>query len=303
MNKKIKIVFIILVIFVIAFILINIKNYKIYKILSDEYTPKYYINELYQSKEINYRMLLDKKEKQIYDLIIQNLIDFKNNFTISLSEYDYSHSYLYLDKVSKIIDTISMDHPELIQIGFISSSIQRGTKDVVINCTYIMDEKEYVDKVEEIKVIINQIKEETSDLDEFSKVKYVYDYIGKKNVYGNPNDPIGQSAYSAFSNNISPVCAGYAKASQIIFSNIGIKSVLVFGDANYALFLGNSHAWNHVAIESKFYLYDVTYSSPGTQNNEKDFYRGFLMKDISSHTPWYKKATPRLNGRKHVNNV
>lgn len=301
MNKKLKILTFFISVFIIIFILMNIKNYKINNILNDnEYIPKHYINELYSSKEINYKMNLDKKERKIYDELINRIINFESEFTISLSEYDYSYPYLYLDKISKIVYAIGMDHPELIQLGRISSSIDRSgnSKNVLINCGYVISKEEYLDKIEEITVIIEDIKNNTSNLDEYSKIKYVYDYIGKNNVYGDPNDPMGQSAYSAFNTNLSPVCAGYAKASQIIFYNIGIKSVLVFGDSNYALFLGRPHAWNHVSIDGKFYLYDVTLS--GSINKENNFYSGFLIKDKSKHTPWNKKSTPRLNGYKYA---
>ena len=89
----------------------------------------------------------------------------------------------------------------------------------------------------------------------------LYDFIGKSNQYGDIEDLRAQSAYSAFSSNLSPVCAGYSKASEILFNNIGIKSLLIHGESEYALFLGIPHAWNIVSIDESFYLYDVTMSS------------------------------------------
>ena len=106
---------------------------------------------------------------------------------------------------------------------------------------------------------------------------------------------MGQSAYSAFNKGLSPVCAGYSKASQILFSNIGINSLLIFGDAEYALFLGDAHAWNVVEIDKKYYLYDVTMSS---NLDGKEFYRGFLIDD-NDHKPWNKNASPYLAGKNH----
>ena len=160
-----------------------------------------------------------------------------------------------------------------------------------------MSYTEYTKNIEKIKEIIKKVKNETNNLNEYDKVKYVYDYIGKNNKYGNPKDGISQSAYSAFNNNLSPVCAGYAKASQILFNNIQVKSLLIYGDSKYALFIGAAHAWNVISIESKFYIYDVTMSS-GEANSE--FYKGFLIDD-KDYSPSYKKTYPYLNGRKYKN--
>ena len=291
MNKLLKIVITVLVIFITIFLFRSIKNYKITKLLEDDYEPKYYINELYKSKEINYRMLLDNNEKKLYEEIIENMINFKNSFKVDMKEYDFNYDSLYFDKINEVTNIILMDHPELIHVGIVSMSKEKGSTTVTISPKYLMTRNEYLNNIEEIKVIINKVKKDTKDLDEYEKVKYVYDYIGKSNTYGNVKDYMGQSAYSAFNKELSPVCAGYSKASQILFNNIGINSLLVFGDAKYALFLGDAHAWNNVEIDGKYYLYDVTMSS----NLEgKEFYRGFLIDD-KDHSPWNKKSVPNLS--------
>jgi len=301
MKKKLKIILPIFIIIAIIFAFTNIKNYRLTMLLNNDYIPKYYINNLYKSKEINYRLLLDEREKELYEEIIENIIDFKTNFSITLTNPKHENSYLNLDDINEIIKVIQMDHPELIQLGGISISTTKGSNKIDFNCIYVMNKDDYEKSVQKIKRIITEIEIATFNMDEYSKVKYVYDYIGEKNRYGDVNDWNGQSAYSAFSENLSPVCSGYAKASQIIFNNIGINSVLVFGDARYALFVGDNHAWNHVEIDGKYYLYDVTMSNSGKDHKDEKFYDGFLLKDTSKHSPWYKKATPYLNGKKYIN--
>lgn len=294
MNKVVKIIITVSIIFLMIFLLKGVKNYRIHKILESDYEPKYNINELYKSKEINYRMLLGKKEKNMYEEIIENIINFKTSFVVTMDNFDYNYDSLYFDKINEITNIIFMDHPELIHIGTFSMSKEKGNKKVTIRPSYLMSKDEYIKNIEEIKLIINKVKEDTKDLDEYEKVKYVYDFIGKRNTYGNVKDYMGQSAYSAFNKDLSPVCAGYSKASQILFSNIGINSLLIFGDAEYALFLGDAHAWNAVEIDKKYYLYDVTMSS----NLEgKEFYRGFLIDD-KGHKPCNKKVSPYLDEKK-----
>lgn len=299
MNKVVKIIITVSIIFLMIFLLKGVKNYRIHKILEADYEPEYYTNELYKSKEINYRMLLDKKEKNIYEKIIENVINFKTSFVVTMDNFDYSYDSLYFDKINEITNIILMDHPELIHIGIVSMSKERESSKVTIKPSYLMSKDEYTKNVEEIKLIINKVKEDTKDLDEYEKVKYVYNFIGKSNTYGNVKDYMGQSAYSAFNKDLSPVCAGYSKASQILFSNIGVNSLLIFGNAEYALFLGDAHAWNVVEINKKYYLYDVTMSS---NLDGKEFYRGFLIDD-EDHKPWNKKTSPYLDGKNYKNNI
>ena len=52
MNRVVKIIITVCIIFLIIFLLKGVKNYRIHKILEADYEPKYYINELYKSKEI-----------------------------------------------------------------------------------------------------------------------------------------------------------------------------------------------------------------------------------------------------------
>ena len=298
MNRIKKGIVLILIIVLAIFLFRAIKNYRITSYLTDDYIPKYVVNELYVSKEINYRLLLDNKEKAIYDTIIENYILFNSSFEVDMSAYDYKYASQYLEKAAEVVSAITMDHPELIHVGLVTLQTRMINGIVIITPSYVMTKDEYENNVKEIKKHIDIVKEVTKDFNEFEKVKYVYDYIGKSNSYGNTSDSRAQSAYSAFNENLSPVCAGYAKASQILFNNIGVDTLLISGEAEYALFIGTSHAWNVVKIESKYYLYDVTMSSGAY--SESDFYRGFLISG-SKHSPTYKKTYPYLNGYKYKN--
>ena len=281
-----KKVFRLLVIFFIIFFTIGIidyiisnKNKKIYSMLKDDYNQKYYINELYNSKEINYRLILDSKEKELYDFYIKKIMNFENNFIFDLSEYSYVYDYEYFNKISKINSVVMMDHLELIYFGYPEMSKQKNSKIVTVKIHYIMNKEEYLKNIKMIKNQIENIKNETINMDEYSKVKYVYEYIGKKNIYGNPKNPVSQSAYSAFSDNLSPVCAGYGRASQIIFNNIGVTSMLISGDLKSTWLTGDSHEWNVVKIKNKYYIYDVTQSSILKKTTGKISYVGFLTKN------------------------
>ena len=86
MSERKKLFLIVLSLIIIIFSIILLINFRINSYLSKEFISKYTINELYKSKEINYRLALDKKEKEIYETIIENFIEFNPNFEIDLSK-------------------------------------------------------------------------------------------------------------------------------------------------------------------------------------------------------------------------
>jgi len=291
MKKLLKFITIVLIIVFSIFLFRNIKNYKIHKILTDNYIAKYNINNLYSSKEINYRLVLDKKQKKIYETIIENLIEFKSSFIIQMNDYNYNAPAMYYNKFSDVMELVFLDHPELIYSTGATMSFNQITQTLTVSPIYTMSRNEYEKSLNKIHIIIQQVKNATRKMNEYEKVKYVYDYIGKNNSYGNPDDHMTHSAYAAFNHDLSPVCEGYARAAQILFNNIGINSLLVAGKAEYALFVGGGHSWNYVEIEKKYYLFDVTWSS-GLKGEA--FYNGFLS-NPKKHKPENKKTIPYIS--------
>ena len=158
MDKRKKGFLIILGLILIVGILFYSKNIRINTYLSKEYEPKYIINELYKSKEINYRVALDENEREIYEILIENFTQFKTGFGIDLAKYDYKYSSKYLQKVADVIGAVLMDHPELIQVGLVTLQIQSGSEMVIISPSYVITKEDYQNKIDEIKLIIEEVK-------------------------------------------------------------------------------------------------------------------------------------------------
>lgn len=297
MNKFFKILLIVTIIFSIVYF-IYFKNSNIEKYLYNDYVSKHKINELYNSKEINYRLLLDDNEKKLYDYYIEKIINFENKINIDMSSFNYSTEYMLFDKFSKINQALIMDHPEIIYFGYPSMST-KDKKTLNVNVSYALDKTQYKEALDDIQSQINKIKEDTKELNEYEKVKYVYEYLGYKNYYGNRKESISQSAYSAFSDKYSPVCAGYSRASQIIFNNIGITSFLISGKLKSNWFSGDSHEWNIVRIEDKYYNYDVTQSSIAKNTTGNISYYGLLNNNKGILSPTNKKTALNIDGNKY----
>lgn len=287
-----KVVFVLIIILVLIGVFVY-KDDKVDKMLKEEYTSKYKINDLYNSKEIAYRSL-SSDEAKIYDKIINEIINFNSKITINLSKYNYNNPYLNFNKLEEIIDAISIDHPELIYFGYPSLNVNGNSNKVNITIHYVMDENTYKNSINLIKDEIDKIKVSTKDMDEYEKIKYVYEYLGFKNNYGKINDPMAQSAYSAFDSKYSPVCAGYAKASELIFNNIGVTSLLTIGELKTGLFASGSHAWNIVKIKNKYYNYDVTQSS-GLKKDNNISHMGLLSIKKKNFVILYKNIVPNIS--------
>jgi len=300
-----KFIIFILLIVLCIFGFLYYKNHKIDSFISDDYEPKYIINDLYKSKEINYRFLLDENEKELYDIYIQKILNFESSFSIDFGDYEYEHFYEFSNKFSKINQALMMDHPEMFYFGYPSYSQGEDSNSLHIKINYSMNKQQYLNRINEIQKQIDSINEKTTNLTEYEKVLYVYEYLGNKNNYSIVTDAMSQSAYAAFSNSFSPVCAGYARASQLIFSNIGITSMLISGELKSNFIMGDNHEWNVVKIDNKYYNFDVTQSSILKTTTGKISYYGFLVEGNLS--PSYRKLSPYINGNDYdyyeINNL
>ena len=93
-------------------------------------------------------------------------------------------------------------------------------------------------------------------LSQIEQVMYVYKWIISYCNY-NINSAFNQEIDSVFVRRNS-VCTGYSKAAQYLFSLLGIKSQLVFGQLNNSLNTNDRHCWNIVRIYGDYYHLDVS---------------------------------------------
>lgn len=126
------------------------------------------------------------------------------------------------------------------------------------------------------------------------KVKKIHDYIINLASYDTLKKK--SSAYDLLINK-SSVCEGYALAAYRLFKEAGLESRIISGRGN-----GESHAWNLVKVEGKWYNIDLTWDDPVSRTGEAILsYKYFLKneKDFSDHerdqafrTKEFKKAYP-----------
>lgn len=278
-HKFLTIVLILLAIFIYI-------NYTSMLEIQVDRSSKYYINDIYISNQRIYNNYLNKYEKKAYDQILDTIKKRKKKVNINLSDYpgkspsDIASLFVTADKA------LIQDHPELLQFGYISYGY--GDDRVNVSIHYSIDNP-IMEEINTLRIrkIINDIRLRTMNMSDKEKIKYVYEWIGENTYYDYTFMYMAknQSIYNVFIKG-NAVCAGFAKASQVIFQNIGIESMTAEGETT------GPHMWNIIKYEGKYYYYDSTVAAC-RKKGTKGFYDGLKqdeMKDYQlSNEKWYPK--------------
>ena len=247
----------------------------------------HYINDLYASDGRCYKCL-DKDEKKIYMKIVNNTKEYESDFTLYNNDYNSENVDELSSKVTKVYRAVLLDHPELMNYAGISWRWEGYTPDhinVKLSFAFQNKFKEYIGQLR-IQKIISDIKEDTKNMSEAEKVKYVYEWVGDNARYDYTFQSFSknQSIYNVFMKG-NAVCAGFAKASQVIFQNIGIESYDIDGNTT------GPHMWNVVKVDGKYYYYDSTVAAC-RKKTSPGYYDGLKTEHFESYQvnypEWYK---------------
>lgn len=245
-------------------------------LMTEEYkNSRSYINDLYVSNEYFKEKLLPEECYVLYDEFISDIKKGKTEGSISHDKKCYGN---YITAY----EAIYLDHPEFIAF---KSAKGWSYEDHVRTKYYHLNSLQTFLGTRRIERELDIIKKETKDMSDKEKIIYVYDYVASHQydrmfMYSDSN----QSAYSFFTKG-SSVCAGFAKASQIIFQNIGITSYLVMDE---------DHMWNYVEYEGKNYVFDATMGASFVNKNREGFYDGLGQTTVGSLTGLYPEYYPPI---------
>ena len=116
------------------------------------------------------------------------------------------------------------------------------------------------EKLKEVESIRDNIKLQLEGYSNFEKIRRVHDWLVENVEY----DVQAEYPYSI----IGPltegkaVCEGYARSFKYIMDELHIPCVLVSGTAINSSGDIESHAWNYVQLDNKWYAIDVTWDDP-----------------------------------------
>ena len=249
-------------------------------------TSKYYTNDIYISDQRIYNNYLNEYEKKAYDELLNAIKNRTKHIKVNLNKYNNeSPSTIagYFDTANR---AMMLDHPELLQYGYISYGY--GENRVNLSIHYSIDNP-IVEEINTLRIrkIINDIRLRTITMSDKEKIKYVYEWIGENTRYDYTFTYMAknQSIYNVFIKG-NAVCAGFAKASQVIFQNIGIESMAVEGETT------GPHMWNIIKYDGKYYFYDSTVAAC-REKGKTGFYDGLKQEEMKDHIisnpEWYPK--------------
>jgi transglutaminase-like putative cysteine protease len=130
--------------------------------------------------------------------------------------------------------------------------------------------------------------------DEYTTVKNIHDYLVLNIAY--PSSYSGDAVHTldyALNKGVC-VCDGYSKAFYFLCKASGIDAILLSGDAVNSSGNSESHAWNKVKINDKWYSIDVTWDDPfpDVPGQVKTNYFLITDKDISINHFWDNTGLP-----------
>lgn len=161
------------------------------------------------------------------------------------------------DRIEKAFSYVMLDHPEIFYItGYSFTKYMRGSQieKITLSGSYTMSKSEAMKKQTELEEYTKKCIEGYSGrVDDYEKVKYVYDYIIKNNEY-DMSAPNNQNILSVIESHRT-VCQGYAKSMQYILNKMGVFCILCEGIVKAT----ESHVWNIVRIDGEYYHVDATW--------------------------------------------
>lgn len=211
---------------------------------------EYNFNVLYYP----YYSLLNNNETLLYKQIYANAKALNKNFSVSEN--------VNIEEVDETIDAIYYDHPELFWLGNdYTYKYTRDNRVVEITLTFNTTIANIKEAQQKFNQEVNELLKGAYNLETaYEKEKYIHDLLISQITY-DENASNNQSAYSAIVNK-KTVCAGYAKAFQLLLTKLNIPCYYVVGFAKEA------HAWNIVKLDG-YYNVDLTW------DDAKDQYKYF----------------------------
>lgn len=148
---------------------------------------------------------------------------------------------------------------------------------------YFKDEQFTVSANNTLEKFRNDFANQMVDLDDYSKVKKVHDYIVENTEYDqNLSKSNIYNTYGALMQHYA-VCEGYSKSVKYLLDAANVPCIIACGIAKNSNGETESHAWNYVKLNDLWYAIDSTWDDPVIVGS------GYVSNSV--HTKYFLKGS------------
>lgn len=245
---------------------------------------------------------IDDNAKIIYDALIQNIdnmktgsytIEFEKTFNELLNQDNGTE--VLNDSYQQALDAFSLDRPDVFYLDISKMLLMIYSRKTILKTTYTVSIKceensnyfsEGFKTKEEVENAYSQLENIKNNLysqltgTTYNKVKQVHNCLVDNLEYEETISKTNiRNIYGALVEK-EVVCEGYAKSLKYILDDLDIPNIIVVGTATNSNGQTESHAWNYVYVDNKWYAIDTTWDDPiivgGGKLPEKEKYKYFL---------------------------
>ncbi len=230
---------------------------------SSKYKDRYAYNQLNENEKTLYESIVKAVENFEPSVEIPEGMTNLDAFKVFIIVFNEEPQLFWMDS------SFSMINGNLLPIKYKASKSEIGEMQEKIDAN--------------VSPLMAKINKASSDYD---KLKLMYDYVVLHNDFSLDSSGFNPTIYNAFTDNGELQCAGYAKAIQYLCDLAGMESTVIVGKNSS----DESHAWNVVKCEGKYYNLDSTWGDPMNPSNGAITYKSsyirytyFLVPDSIIH--------------------
>jgi len=241
---------------------------------------KYQVSQWIMTNSIMYERT---KEDEFVLLLREHLLEGKEDFTIQyIGDIELERfTDEFIDKAFEIDDEKTSSDFDYLKYNIKSIYTRIKGFGNNINVTYQIVYNESIEETKQLDREIEGLLKEwkVSELSQYDIVKKVHDYIINNASYDK-----SLTKYSAYQNlfDKSSTCQGYASLAYKMITEANIPTRIITGTAD-----GQSHGWNIVNLNDKWYNLDLTWDDPLTMDGRDIIVYDYFLKtdeEFKSHT-------------------
>jgi transglutaminase-like putative cysteine protease len=197
-----------------------------------------------------YYDLLSEGDKELYTEIYNAIVNYSDGIDINVSK----------DELDRCYNSVTRDHPELYYVNRYTYTYDNANSSVMREFIPEPDysEENVKSRQAEIDSVVESFMQSAPvNGSEYEKVKYIYEYVCDMATY-DTSATSNQTVYDALVSRRC-VCNGYATSVKYLCDKLGVKSIYVAGSGLDENNRWQSHAWNMVNINNKWYAVDATW--------------------------------------------